>query len=96
MPKLRINPERKEAFLGKNRLTLTHLEYEILEILHSRDRLWRRAEILDNIFENDEGLEKDFRVVDWHIHQLRKKIGFDRIECVWRMGYKLSRVEKVN
>jgi two-component system, OmpR family, alkaline phosphatase synthesis response regulator PhoP len=84
---LRLLPERREAWLGEQRLELTANEFSLLlSLLQHPGRVFRRAELLDA--RNNLDTEALERTVDAHIRNLRRKIGAEHIETVYGVGYR--------
>ena len=85
---LQINLTDKQVTLEGRPLTLTAQEFALLEALMkhperalSREHLLRTAWGYQGIGET--------RTVDVHVQRLRKKLGVDRIETVYKLGYRL-------
>lgn len=85
---LRIDLKDKQVTLEGRPLTLTAQEFALLEALMqspetalSREHLLRTAWGYQGIGET--------RTVDVHVQRLRKKLGVDRIETVYKLGYRL-------
>lgn len=71
---------------GKN-LPLTVTEFRLLEVFMKRaGAVLTRDQLLDAAYPED-SFQND-RAVDCHIKRLRKKIGADKIETVYGLGYK--------
>lgn len=82
-----LDSETFSVTVGGNPLSLTVTEFRLLEafMLHpnavlSRDQLMDFA-YPDDTYQND-------RAIDCHMRRLRKKIGFEKIETIYGMGYK--------
>ena len=91
---LSIDTEKKSVRRGKEILSLTRDEYNILELLMSRqEKIFTRDEILYAVKGDDfDGFD---RAVDTHIKKLRAKIGDSSktpvyIETIYGMGYRLG------
>ena len=85
---LQINLTDKQVLLEGRPLSLTAQEFALLEALMqspetalSREQLLRTAWGYQGIGET--------RTVDVHVQRLRKKLGGDRIETVYTLGYRL-------
>jgi two-component system OmpR family response regulator len=90
---LSINPDRLEATIGDNQLTLTATEFKILLLLaENPGQVFSRLHILERVFgDMYEGYE---RTIDTHISNLRHKIEAVNIseisiKTVYGIGYKL-------
>lgn len=70
---LTIDKRRHEVWRGGERIELTPLEYQILQLLASEPgRAWSRNELLDQVWSTDyEGYQRN---IDPHIARLRKKV----------------------
>ena len=86
---LEINLEEKQVILAGEPLSLTAQEFALLQALMenpetalSREQLLRTAWGYQGIGET--------RTVDVHVQRLRKKLGGDRIETVYKLGYRLK------
>lgn len=74
------------ALNGKN-LVLTVTEFRLLEFFMKRaGAVLTRNQLLDAAYPED-AFQND-RAIDCHIKRLRKKIGTDKIETVYGLGYK--------
>lgn len=88
---IRIRPGAFEVYKGKNRLTLTLKEYELLHLMAvNKNKVLTRDQLLDEIW----GYEYygETRTVDVHIRYLRKKIEDEEhryIETVRGVGYRM-------
>lgn len=94
---LRINPAARTAALGKNVLTLTPVEFDLLlSLTRAQGRVKSREQLLDEI--RNRNYEVFDRSIDVHISALRKKLGDDPkeprfIRTVRSAGYMLIRPE---
>lgn len=85
---LRIDLKCRRVYLEGHSLNLTAQEFALLEALMqspdtalSREHLLRTAWGYQNMGET--------RTVDVHVQRLRKKLGVERIETVYKLGYRL-------
>jgi DNA-binding response OmpR family regulator len=91
---LRVNLKKHEVLKGRERVELTHKEFQLLELLSKRPgEVISRDQILDSVW--GEEVYVTHRTVDSHVATLRKKIETepDRpqyILTVRGVGYKLS------
>jgi DNA-binding response OmpR family regulator len=87
---LRVDPRRREAYVGERRLELRPREFELLAAL-ARDPgvVWSRDELLSSVWGTD--FPGETRTVDVHVSELRRKLGADAppIETVKGVGYRL-------
>jgi len=86
---LTINETERVALLDGERVELTAQEYALLLALMenpdmpiSREQLLRKAWGYQSMGET--------RTVDVHVQRLRKKLGVERIETVYKCGYRLK------
>lgn len=89
-----IDKRRHEVLVNRQRLDLTPLEFQILELLASEPgRVWSRNDLLDQVWSTDyEGYQRN---IDPHIARLRKKLEPDPqnpryVLTVRGVGYKLN------
>ncbi len=87
---LRVDPRRREAYVGEERLELRPREFDLLAAL-ARDPgvVWSRDDLLSSVWGTD--FPGETRTVDVHISELRRKLGDDGppIETVKGVGYRL-------
>jgi two-component system alkaline phosphatase synthesis response regulator PhoP len=87
---LRIDPRRREAWIGDRRLDLRAREFDLLTAL-ARDPgvVLSRDALLEDVWGTD--FPGETRTVDVHVSELRKKLGPDgpSIESVRGVGYRL-------
>ncbi|MEL6438766.1 MAG: response regulator transcription factor [Cyanobacteria bacterium J06621_8] len=87
---LEIDFYRREVILNNRTIPLTALEFDLLYFLaNNPNRVWDRAELIAEIWNNDD-YSGDDRKVDIHIGRIRKKIGDEQgefIKTVWGRGY---------
>ena len=86
---LSLDPKEQVAFLDDERVELTAQEYALLAVLmdtpntpQSREHLLREAWGYQSAGET--------RTVDVHVQRLRKKLGEEFIETVYKCGYQLK------
>ena len=93
--KLRIDPRRREAWIGDRRLELRAREFDLLVAL-ARDPgvVLTRDGLLEGVWGTD--FPGETRTVDVHVAEVRKKLGDDGpvIETVRGMGYRLVPPER--
>lgn len=94
---LRLNPAARTAALGKEALTLTPVEFDLLlSLTRGQGRVKSREQLLDEI--RNRNYEVFDRSIDVHVSALRKKLGDDPkeprfIRTVRSAGYMLIRPE---
>lgn len=75
---LRIDTNRRQVFQGTERIRLTGMEFNLLELLVSRSgKPCSRSEILREVWGYSPERHVDTRVVDVHISRLRSKLEHD-------------------
>jgi len=87
---LRIDPEAHRAFVHREEVALTALEFKLLTTFMSRvGRLQTRAALLRDVWNLSGDLQT--RTVDTHVKRLREKLGAGRdlIETVRGSGYRM-------
>lgn len=89
-----VDKRRHEVSRAGNRIDLTPLEFQILELLASEPgRAWSRNDLLDRVWSTEyEGYQRN---IDPHINRLRKKLENDPknphyVLTVRGVGYKLN------
>ena len=87
---LRMDAEGYDITVDGRKVTLTSREFDLLKLfLENRGRVFTREQILSRIWDYDfEGGEK---VINTHIKNIRKKLGFECIETVRGVGYKIGK-----
>ena len=89
---LRVEPERRRAWLGEEELRLTGRELGLLTFLaHRADHIVSKLEILDHVW--DQAFDGDGNVVEVYIGHLRRKLKASddvSIETVRGVGYRLA------
>jgi two-component system alkaline phosphatase synthesis response regulator PhoP len=87
---LRIDPRRREAYVGERRLDLRAREFDLLAAL-ARDPgvVLSRDALLEDVWGTD--FPGETRTVDVHVAEVRKKLGEDgpQVETVRGIGYRL-------
>ena len=92
---LKLDEERYEARIGAQKVSLTAIEFALLQTLARHPgRIWSRDQLMDEIY-NDHRVVSD-RTIDSHIRKLRKKLtehdadAHDWIGSVYGVGYRLE------
>ena len=91
--KITLSRQRQEAFYGKEKLELTHKEFELLAFLmENAGHVYTREQLLEHIW--DANYLGESRTVDMHIASLRSKLkeGAKYIQTVRNVGYCLKEV----
>ena len=75
---------------SENEITLTVTEFRLLEnFMKNPEEVFTRDQLIEIAYPEDIYLND--RAIDCHIKRLRKKIGSERIETVYGLGYKFLR-----
>ncbi|MFE9253796.1 winged helix-turn-helix domain-containing protein [Streptomyces sp. NPDC006879] len=89
---VRIDPDRRAAWVDERELDLTYLEFELLAHLVAHPhRVHARAHLVTTVW--GYGHVGDGRTVDVHIARLRRKLGAAhraKIQTVRRVGYRYA------
>ena len=88
-----LNTENYEVYVDNQKVTLTFREYEILKLfLENQGKVFTRDNILNSIWNYD--YFGDDKIVNTHIKNIRKKVGYEYIETVRGVGYKIDKEDK--
>ena len=88
-----LNTENYEVYVDNQKVTLTFREYEILKLfLENQGKVFTRDNILNSIWNYD--YFGDDKIVNTHIKNIRKKLGYESIETVRGVGYKIDKEDK--
>ena len=88
-----LNTENYEVYVDNQKVTLTFREYEILKLfLENQGKVFTRDNILNYIWNYD--YFGDDKIVNTHIKNIRKKLGYEYIETVRGVGYKIDKEDK--
>ena len=88
-----LNTENYEVYVDSQKVTLTFREYEILKLfLENQGKVFTRDNILNSIWNYD--YFGDDKIVNTHIKNIRKKLGYEYIETVRGVGYKIDKEDK--
>ena len=88
-----LNTENYEVYVNNQKVTLTFREYEILKLfLENQGKVFTRDNILNSIWNYD--YFGDDKIVNTHIKNIRKKLGYEYIETVRGVGYKIDKEDK--
>jgi DNA-binding response OmpR family regulator len=91
---LRVDPRRRQAWVGSKELVLTPTEHELLAVLaREPGRIWARLELLSVVFDSTHAGYA--RNVDCHVARLRRKLAAAGLEpnpirTMHRMGYRFE------
>ncbi|HBO22712.1 MULTISPECIES: response regulator [unclassified Providencia] len=87
---LQLNPINHQVTLNEQLLLLSGKEYLLLfELIKNADNVVRKADLEQRLFGLDDKIESNSLEV--HIHNLRRKIGKDRIITIRGIGYLLKK-----
>ena len=88
-----LNTENYEVYVDNQKVSLTYREFEILKIfLENQGKVFSRDNILNSIWNYD--YFGDDKIVNTHIKNIRKKLGYDYIETGRGLGYKIDKEDK--
>ena len=88
-----LNIENYDVFVDNKKVALTYREFEILKLLlENQGKVFTRDNILNSIWGYD--YFGDDKIVNTHIKNIRKKLGYDYIETVRGVGYKIDKEDK--
>jgi len=86
---LTLNITTGQVFQGEKAISLTQKEYELLKLfLKNKNRLFSREFLLETLWGYD--FYGDPKIVNFHVQNLRRKLGGDYIETVRGVGYKMG------
>ncbi len=87
---IQLNELERQVTVSGTEVSLTHLEFEILLLLlKNKGRVFTRDELLNLVWGYD--FVGDEKGVNFHIMNLRKKLGVTYIETVRGVGYKIAK-----
>lgn len=94
LSKAALNPDHyDQALVLAHTLKLTHKEAVLLLALYDgRTRVLRKDSLMDILYGSSGGREPEIKIIDVFVCKIRKKVGFDAIDCIWGAGYKLTAV----
>ena len=85
-----LNIENYDVFVDNKKVALTYREFEILKLLlENQGKVFTRDNILNSIWNYD--YFGDDKIVNTHIKNIRKKLGYDYIETVRGVGYRIDK-----
>ncbi len=86
---LRLDTKTARVTFDGQPVKLTSHEYRVLAyLMHHRDRVVSRTELVEHLYEQD--FDRDSNTIEVFIGRLRKKIPVDLIKTVRGLGYRLS------
>lgn len=85
---LRVDPEDHQAYLAGDPLSLSQREFALLRVLIAHPgQIRTRAQLESAVFGDHH--EVSSNAIEVHIHNLRRKLGHDRVQTVRGLGYRL-------
>jgi two-component system OmpR family response regulator len=85
---VRLDIKSGRVTVSGNPVKLTSHEYRVLEyLLHHRDRVVSRTELIEHLYDQD--FDRDSNTIEVFVGRLRKKIPPDLIETVRGLGYRI-------
>jgi DNA-binding response OmpR family regulator len=86
---LRVDPSSREVSVGGKPVTLTRIEFDLLDVLSTDPKaVVSRARLLERVW--GPNWYGDDHIVDVHVSNLRRKIGSTLIRTVRGVGYRLG------
>ncbi len=86
---LTITPKKREVFLNGQAIDLSMKEYSLLiELARNAGQFVTRPKLEATLFQNAAEIESN--ILEVHIHNLRRKLGADRIRTLRGIGYLLE------
>ena len=86
---LRLDPDSRQVWLEDEPLSLTFMEFNLLQsLMEHRGQVLNRDQLLENVWGQD--YYGETRVVDVHVGHLRQKLGSRFISTVRGVGYRLE------
>ena len=87
---IRLDRTGHYVFVGDRPVTLTHTEYELLELfMRHPGQVFTRDSLLDHVWGYDIACEE--KTVNIHIMNLRRKLDTDVIQTIRGVGYRLGK-----
>ncbi|WP_407400459.1 response regulator transcription factor [Treponema sp.] len=84
-----VDSDSYTAFIGDRPLVLTVTEFRLIELFVNRKgAVLTREQLINAAFPEDNFVND--RAIDCHIKRLRKKIGSEKIETVYGLGYRFT------
>lgn len=85
---VRLDIKAGRVTVSGNPVKLTSHEYRVLEyLLHHRDRVVSRTELIEHLYDQD--FDRDSNTIEVFVGRLRKKIPPELIETVRGLGYRI-------
>ena len=86
---LRVDPSSREVYVGGKPVTLTRIEFDLLDVLSTDPKaVVSRVSLLERVW--GPNWHGDDHIVDVHMSNLRRKIGPTFIRTVRGVGYRLG------
>ena len=87
---MRLDTQAGRVTVDGKPVKLTSHEYRVLEyLMHHRDRVVSRTELIEHLYDQD--FDRDSNTIEVFVGRLRKKVGADLIETVRGLGYRHRR-----
>ena len=85
---VRLDMKAGRVTVDGNPVKLTSHEYRVLEyLLHHRDRVVSRTELIEHLYDQD--FDRDSNTIEVFVGRLRKKMPAELIETVRGLGYRI-------
>lgn len=88
---IQLYPDRRQCFVGKQQISLTVKEFDLLyDLMRARGNVLTREGLMDHVW-GYHG-EATSRTLDTHVRRLREKLGSEgaRVETVRGVGYRME------
>ena len=88
-----LDTKNYEVYIDNNKVSLTYREFEILKLfMENQGKVFTRENVLNSIWGYD--YYGDDKIVNTHIKNIRKKLGYDYIQSIRGVGYKIDKDNK--
>lgn len=88
-----LDTKNYEVYIDNNKVSLTYREFEILKLfMENQGKVFTRENVLNSIWGYD--YYGDDKIVNTHIKNIRKKLGYDYIQTIRGVGYKIDKDNK--
>src|SRR6185295_17600849 len=86
---VRLDTKSGRVTVDGNPVKLTSHEYRVLEyLMHHRDRVVSRSELIEHLYDQD--FDRESNTIEVFVGRLRKKVGAEYIHTVRGLGYRLA------
>ena len=86
--KISLDPRGMKVTLAGEYLRLTAQEFKLLSyLMHHKGEVISRTELTEHIYDQD--FDRDSNTIEVFINRIRRKLGFNAIETIRGLGYRL-------